>query len=47
MPKIIPSDLEILKDSRYVYPTSDDMDKVLKQDFEKVVHSPEFKVLGF
>lgn len=45
--KLKPSDIKSLDGAKYSYPISPDMDKILKQDFEKIVHSPEFKVLGF
>lgn len=46
-PAISPGDIKSLKDSEYVWSESDDKSKVLKKDFEKVIHSPEYRVLGF
>lgn len=43
---VAPSDLKVLQDSEYYYPSSSRDNYILKEDFEKVVHSPEFKVLG-
>lgn len=45
--KLDPSDIKALDKNDYKEVISDDNTRVLKQDFEKVVHSPEFKVLGF
>lgn len=47
VPAISPSDIKSLKDSKYVWSESEDKSKVLKKDFEKIIHSPEFRVLGF
>ena len=47
IPAISPSDINSLKNSKYVWSESDDKSKVLKKDFEKIIHSPEYKVLGF
>ena len=47
IPAISPSDIKSLKDSKYVWSESDDKSKVLKKDFEKVIHIPEIRVLGF
>lgn len=43
---VAPSDLKVLQDSDYYFPNSSRDTYVLKEEFEKVVHSPEFKVLG-
>lgn len=47
IPAISPGDIKSLKDSKYVWSESEDKSKVLKKDFEKIVHSPEYRVLGF
>lgn len=47
VPAISPGDIKSIKDSKYVWSESDDKSKVLKKDFEKIIHSPEYRVLGF
>lgn len=43
---VIPEDLKVLENNDFLYPESNKDNYVLKNDFDKIVYSPEFHVLG-